>query len=186
MYYQEEIQRYIPLNEQEICDRERMLWLAAQYGESLLTRENTVAHFTASAFVVDRSREQTLMVYHNIYQSWSWTGGHADGDSDLFRTAERELCEETGLRSFQPLMKTAAALDILTVQGHVRRGKYIGAHLHLNLSYLFEASPELHLRIKPDENSGVQWLNIAKLGSLCGEPHMMPIYNKLIDQARNL
>lgn len=23
------------------------------------------------------------MAYHNIYRSWSWVGGHADGDADL-------------------------------------------------------------------------------------------------------
>ena len=35
--------------------------------------------------------------WHNIYQSWSWIGGHADGVADLRAVALRELEEETGV-----------------------------------------------------------------------------------------
>ena len=34
------------------------------------------------------------MVYHNIYNSWSWLGGHADGETDLLAVALREVKEE--------------------------------------------------------------------------------------------
>lgn len=47
--------------------------------ENAFSRENTVAHITASAWVVNKDRSKVLMVYHNIYNSWSWLGGHADG-----------------------------------------------------------------------------------------------------------
>ena len=30
------------------------------------------------------------MVFHNTYGSWSWIGGHADGERDLERVALRE------------------------------------------------------------------------------------------------
>ena len=30
----------------------------------------------------DPTRTKVLMCYHNIYDSWSWLGGHADGDRE--------------------------------------------------------------------------------------------------------
>ena len=44
---------------------------------------------TASAWVLSPDRRQVVMVYHNLYHSWSWTGGHADGDRDLLAVAMR-------------------------------------------------------------------------------------------------
>ena len=74
---------YRPFDEKETLDRETMLRYLAEDPAHILTRENEEAHFTASAWVVDQKREKVLMVFHNIYQSWSWTGGHADGETDL-------------------------------------------------------------------------------------------------------
>ena len=33
------------------------------------------------------------MIYHKIYKSWAWTGGHADGDSNLLHVAIKEAKE---------------------------------------------------------------------------------------------
>lgn len=90
MDYREEIQRYLPATEQEQAEKEAVLSLMESFPDSLLTRDNTVAHFTASAVILTPQRDRTLMIFHNLYQSWSWTGGHADGDPDLLAVAERE------------------------------------------------------------------------------------------------
>ena len=68
----------------------------AQFGD-LFTRENELAHFTASAWVVTPDRKKALMAYHNLYNSWAWLGGHADGERNLLSVAVREVCEESGL-----------------------------------------------------------------------------------------
>ncbi len=174
------IQAYRPVDAQEACDKERMLTLLKIYGDRLLTRDQTTAHFTSSAFVVDASFERCLMVYHNIYDSWSWTGGHLDGETDPVATAVREAWEETGIRTLKPFSPEPIGLDILPVISHFRKGNYVGAHLHLSLAYGFIGDPTEPLRVCPEENQQVGWIPVQKLEDYCSEPHMLPVYRKLI------
>ena len=82
MELREEIRRYEPFNEQEREDKEEILRQMEQT-DHILTRDNRNAHITVSAWIMDRDRKKVLMAYHNIYQSWAWLGGHADGNADL-------------------------------------------------------------------------------------------------------
>lgn len=74
----EQIKIFRPWNEQEERDRTELL-RRLESGEELYTRDNASAHLTASAWVVSPDRRQVLMAWHNLYNSWSWLGGHADG-----------------------------------------------------------------------------------------------------------
>lgn len=174
----QQIQNYQPYNEQEIKDKEVMLKYLATF-DNLLTRKNEFAHFTASAWVVNKERTKVLMIYHNIYQSWAWTGGHADGEENLQKVALREVEEETGLQNLELMDDAIYSLEILTVNGHVKRGKYVSSHLHLNLTFLMEADEQEATKIKQDENSGVKWVSIEEATKVTNEVQMMPIYKKL-------
>ena len=72
-----------------------------------------------------------------------------------------------------------ASIEILPVWAHVKRGRTVGSHLHLNVSYLFEADEKNLLRMAPEENSGVQWLEMERIDEYCTEPEMIPIYKRL-------
>lgn len=97
-----QIENYPPFNEQEEKDKVLILgWI--RNNENAFSRENTVAHITASAWVVNKDRSKVLMVYHNIYNSWSWLGGHADGETDLLSVAIREVKEEAGISNVRPV-----------------------------------------------------------------------------------
>ena len=157
MTLMEQLSAYVPYNEQEARDRALLLECLRREPE-VLTRQNPLAHFTASAWIVNPARTRVLMAYHNIYHSWSWLGGHADGESDLLAVALREAREESGIRSARPVLENIFSLEALTVDGHEKRGAYVSSHLHLNVTYLLEADEEEALSIKPDENSGVRWL----------------------------
>lgn len=179
------IENYKPYNEQEVADKEFVLELFNVF-DDLLTRDNKFAHFTASNMVFNKTRDKVLMIYHNIYNSWGWTGGHADGDSDLFNVAQKELQEETGITKFKPLTRDIFALDVGGVIAHVKRGKFVSAHMHLNATYVFEADEQEILTIKADENSNVAWINISDIEKVVSEPHMLPIYNKIISKVKSL
>ncbi|MBQ8815055.1 MAG: NUDIX hydrolase [Lachnospiraceae bacterium] len=178
----DELKKYVPINDQETADLSRMLAFFA-HGETPFHRTNTTAHFTASAWIVNPARTKVLMVYHNIYNSWSWTGGHADGEEDLLAVALREAREETGIEHIRPVSDEPFSLEILTVNGHEKRGKYVSSHLHYNVTYLMEAEESDELRMKPDENSGVAWFTFEDALKASTEPWMVErVYRKLIQK----
>lgn len=179
-----QIERFTPDNEQEERDREVLLSMLKGDAD-LFTRDNLTAHMTASAWVVNGARDRVLMAYHNIYDSWSWLGGHADGDHDLLAVALREVKEESGAAHVRPLSEEIFSLEILTVDGHEKRGAYVPSHLHLNLTYLLEAREGDALNTKPDENSGVGWFGLDEAVEASSEPWFKErIYRKLNEKLR--
>lgn len=174
----EQIEQFKPYNEQERADREMMLKYINTF-ENVLTRENKMCHFTASAWIVNKERTKVLMIYHNIYKSWAWAGGHADGDSNLLHVALKEVNEETGLENIKVLSDGIYGLQILTVDSHIKRGEFVPSHLHLDCCFLLEADEKENLRIKEDENSGVEWIDINEAIKITNEEKMKPIYKKL-------
>lgn len=179
MNLQKELKNYSPCNEQEEKDKAVMLRLL-DAEEDIFMRENETAHFTASSWIVNREHTKVLMIYHNLYHSWAWTGGHADGETDLLAVAIREAQEETGIKTIVPVKEEIFSLEILTVNGHVKHGAYVPSHLHLNITYLLEADETEALRIKPDENSGVCWFYPQEALEKCTEPWMAEwVYRKL-------
>ena len=182
----EQIEKYEPYNEQEAKDKETMLKYINTF-DDVLTRSNEFGHFTASSWVVNKERTKVLMIYHNIYKSWSWTGGHADGESNLLQTAIRELKEETGIKNVRILDNNIFSLEIICVDGHVKRGKYVSSHVHLNLTYLLEVDENEDLKIKEDENSGVRWVNIEDVEKVVTEKWVAEnVYRKLNEKLKNI
>lgn len=182
MNWQEKLLQYQPVNEQEQQDLASFRYAFTHFPD-VLTRQNPIAHMTVSAFVVNQARTHVLMVYHNIYQSWAWTGGHADGESDFLAVALREVQEETGVEA-KPVQQDPISIEQLTVLGHVKKGQYVSEHLHMNVTYLVEADDQAALVVCEEENSGVAWIPFDELNTYCREEHMLPIYNKIIAQMK--
>lgn len=181
MNLQQQLEQYTPFNEQEAKDREIILRYMDTF-DNLLTRENEFAHFTASAWLVNQDHTKVLMVFHNIYQSWSWVGGHADGDADLLHVALKEAREETGLENVKPVFEEIYSIEILGVPAHVKKGKHVATHVHLNVTFLLEADESELTTIKPDENSDIKWFGLEEAITASKEPEMKVVYRKLNDK----
>ena len=175
----EEIKKYRPCNAQEQRDQALILDFLEKNGDAFL-QSNLLAHMTASSWIVNPERTKTLMVYHNLYDSWSWTGGHADGETDLLSVALREAREETGIEHVRPLSPEIFSLEVLTVDGHEKRGEYVPSHLHMNVTYLLESEESDTLHICREENSGVAWFTLEEALKASSEPWFVErIYKKL-------
>lgn len=174
-----QLEQYKPCNEQEERDR-ALLLRALREEENVFSRENERMHMTASAWVTNERRDRILMAYHKIYDSWAWLGGHADGERDLLSVALREVREESGIVHVRPAMEDIFSLEVLTVDGHEKQGRYVSSHLHLNVTYLLIADDTDALTVKPDENSGVRWFTLDGAVEASSEPwYRERIYKKL-------
>lgn len=174
----DEINAYIPFNEQEEKDKEQFLKFMEKF-DDVLTRNNVFAHFSASAFVVNKERTKMLVVYHIINDGWIYPGGHADGIDDLLQVALREVEEETGLKA-RVLDNNIFAINSNPVKGHVKRGEYVSAHLHLDCVYLMEADEKIPLVYREDESKGAKWVDFkdAYDESFCD--FIRPVHKSLI------
>ncbi len=179
------IENFIPYNEQEDVERKIMLNYINNF-DDVLTRQNEYGHFTSSAFVLNKERNKVLMIYHKIYNSWSWVGGHSDGDNDLLYVAMKEAKEETGIKNVVPISKDIYSLELINVNGHEKRGKYVASHIHFNVTYLLEADEAEEIHIKEDENSGVKWVPIDEVLNVTSEIWIRDrIYSKIINKMKN-
>ncbi len=180
MTFIQQLASYLPVNEQEERDKELFLHYLAAHPDCL-SREDATAHVTVSAWTVNKEFTKTLMVYHKVYDSWSWIGGHADGDADLQAVALRELSEETGVADARIVGNGIFSLEILPVSGHFKKGAYVPSHLHLNVTYLVVADEQTALTVNENENAGVKWFAFEDACRASTEPWMVEtVYKKLI------
>lgn len=184
MNYIKEINEFIPENEQELQDKRLMLDYIERFPNDILLRENEIAHITSSGFIMNDELDKVLLVHHNIRNVWAWTGGHADGDPDFLYVAIKEAREETGINNVKALSDNIASIDILPVYGHMKRNKYVSAHLHLSVSYILIASENEKLVVNTDENSGVKWFTLDRFTHKYFDDNDVYLYNKLINRAK--
>lgn len=177
---------YVPADAREAEEQAVILDYARRFPDTVLLRENRVAHITSSAFIVNAAGDKMLMVHHTQRGVWAWAGGHADGDDDLLAVAMREAEEETGVKNLRPLSEGIASLDVLHVHGHHKNGRWVNAHLHLSAAYLFVAEEGAPLSVRPDENTAVGWLPLADIDEAHFDANDVYLYAKLAAKAKAL
>ena len=179
------IRDYEPYNIQEEKDKQNILSFLDSC-DDIFFRTNEIAHMTASAWVVNEDFSKVLMCYHRIYDSWSWLGGHCDGNEDTLAVAVKEVKEEAGVKDVKVLDENIFSLEVLSVDSHWKNGEYVPTHLHLNVTYLLQANDRQMLHIKEDENSNVAWFKLDEALEKSSEKWFVDnIYGKLNRKLRD-
>ena len=177
------IKKYRPYNKQEEVDKKRIIDFIEK-NDDCLSRRNDNGHLTVSVWVVNPKHTHTLMIYHKIYDSWSWIGGHCDGNENFHEVALKELYEETGVHGTL-LSQDILSLEVLTVDGHIKKGKYVSSHLHYNLTFLVEVNPDEMLVLNKEETNGVAWFSNEDALKVSTEKwYVDHIYTKLMNKVR--
>ena len=181
----EQIESFNPTCEQEERDKEYFLKFINTF-EDFLTRENIFGHMSSSAWVLNKERTKVLLVYHNISNGFIFPGGHNDGETDALAVALREVEEETGLKAY-PIIKDIFSIWTGPVKAHIKRGKYVSSHTHLDIDFLLEADENQSLKIKPDENKSVIWADINEIGrSIKLVDFFVPIFENFKNKIKGL
>ena len=185
MNYKDAFKSYQPINEQELMDQKLIIDFIDRNPDAL-DRTNLCAHVTSSAFVVNQDMTKILFAYHKIYDSWAWVGGHADGNPDLLEVAIKEAIEETGVSKVDAFSRNIFTLDVIQVTNHIKHGKYVPDHLHLNASFLLIADENDELSINHAENTGVKWFDIDDIFNHVSEKRMFSVYQKAFDKIKSI
>jgi len=184
MSIKSEIESFAPSSERELLDKSVILHCIDTFPD-VLTRENRICHFTASAWIVNPGHMKALVIFHNLARQWRWPGGHTDGESDLLKVALNEAREETGLENIKALDDGVFSLEVFAIPTHLHKGKMVNSHLHLDAGFIFEASEDEEFRIKPDENSGIRWMTFAEIARAAETGQMSEFYPRLIEKTKN-
>lgn len=158
------LQAYAERWPDEAADVQPFLELLAE-GVHAFGRERLEGHFTASAWLVDGTGTRLLMTHHRKLERWLQLGGHADGDTDIARTALREAEEESGLSGLR------VEPEIFDIDRHwiPARGDVPG-HWHYDLRFIVHAGSD-ETFVVSDESHALAWRPIA---ALLEEPGMDP------------
>ena len=91
------LKNHQPSTTEEIQFKQQMIEFVKQ-NPDCFERSLLIGHVTGSAWIVDKSRQFTLLTHHRKLDKWFQTGGHCDGDSDVLNVALKEAQEETSTR----------------------------------------------------------------------------------------
>lgn len=108
---------YRPIDPKEIEYKTRMLDLL-KTNPNCFERSSQKAHFTASAWLLDKTGQKALLMHHRKLNNWFQLGGHADGDNNLLRVAIKEAQEESGIETIFAVQNSIFDIDIHQVPEH--------------------------------------------------------------------
>lgn len=114
-------------------------------------------HLTGSAWLVDGTGRRVLLTHHRKLDRWLQLGGHADGDGDLARVAQREAEEESGLCDL------IVEPEIFDLDRHLipARGTE-PAHWHYDVRFVVRATGS-EAFVVTDESHALAWREIEEL-----------------------
>lgn len=154
------LKNHQPSTTEEIQFKQQMIEFVEQNSDCF-ERSLLIGHVTGSAWIVDKSRQFTLLTHHRKLDKWFQTGGHCDGDSDVLNVAMKEALEETGLTDIRAINPSIFDIDI----HEIPERKGIPTHLHYDVRFLLEADMNQPLIIS-SESSDLAWVELSKVSQL--------------------
>jgi 8-oxo-dGTP pyrophosphatase MutT (NUDIX family) len=150
-----------------------ILDLIGAEGEVMSAGFYTPGHVTASAFVLDSTHANLLLILHGKLRTWLQPGGHVEPGEDVLTAAIREVEEETGVVG-GPLHDGIFDVDVHDIPPHGDRP----GHLHFDVRFLLEAKSER--LADSDEVLAVRWVPLPAVPDLVTDGSVLRAVRKLV------
>ena len=175
-----ELAAHVPGDEKEARDVRFVRDFLQAHPDDAHLRSQLAGHLTGSAFVLDATGTQLLLLHHDRLDRWLQPGGHGEGELDLRAVAGRELAEETGLGPSEVTPfpdQRILDVDVHPIPANAKRAE--PSHLHLDLRYGFIARAGSLLRIS-SESRALQWVLLERIAAPGGaDPSVQRAARKL-------
>lgn len=167
-----ELQQYTPFDEHEKNMVAQTIRFTSTQPECL-ERSLATGHITASAWIIDKSRQYVLLIHHQKLDKWFQLGGHADGLADLRKVALTEATEESGLQYFTFINNQIFDVDIHLIPARLHEP----AHYHYDIRFLLEADRTEPL-VRNHESKGLEWVKIEDVQKLNNSESILRMVRK--------
>ncbi len=144
---------YTPSEPEELLYKEEMLEFL-QKEENCFERSLEIGHFTASSWLLNKTKDQALLMHHAKLNIWCQLGGHCDGESDLLAVAIKEAKEESGISKIAPLQKEIYDIDIHVIPANPKEKE----HKHYDIRFLLYVVSE-EQPIQNHESKALLWID---------------------------
>ena len=166
------LENYIPTDTNELSMRNETIDFVKK-NKDCFKRELLEGHITGSAWIVDITHQNVLLIHHKKLNQWFQPGGHCDGDSDVLNVALKEANEETGLIDIKLLSQQIYDIDVHLIP----QRKDVPAHYHYDIRFIFEAGKNQELIIS-EESNDLAWIPIEKMADFNNSESMLRMARK--------
>jgi len=175
------LEAHQPADPREQEHKSRILHLL-EHSERPFSREQYApGHVTASAFVVDPSRTELLLILHGKLKLWLQPGGHAEPeDADVLQSARREVLEEVGIAALAPLGPGLLDVDVHAIPARPDQP----AHEHFDVRFLFAAEDRFFLA--GSDAHDARWVPLAELRASTPKTSPYPSDESVLRAVRKL
>ncbi len=158
---------YEPEASEEIESKAKILKFLQTHQQNAFNRENEIGHITASGFLLNKNATKALLTHHAKLDEWIQLGGHCDGNANVLEVAIKELIEESGINSIEPISKKIFDIDI----HQIPKWQNIPAHLHFDIRFLFKVTSNEQIK-KNHESKELKWFK--------NKPNLLPTRSESI------
>ena len=148
-----EVSGFDPLDDQAARKSQELILQLLEYSPRPFSRDQfEPGHITATGLVLHPDRSAVLLVHHRRLDRWLLPGGHVEeADAEIWRTAQREVVEETGAQLDPAAVARLVGLDVHGIPPR-RKEPF---HLHHDLIFVFRAAADAF--VCSDEARAALW-----------------------------